>query len=215
MSGGRIVAAPNTPSKNTQDPLPLFFLLICCNFFFSRYFFLFSFVSFCKKKKEFATCRSKNVSPDGDHRRFISARSNEHRKIRAGFRIWGKKIRCKYEARPSKRSLIKTTQALPFVKFCYQHYLIKKLIKKLFTVSYYLLISSFPFWWIKSLLIRVITFPNWYTKQDGAFTAFFSSSSIKIDRSMVNDTMMSSWELSRGPSVSEAAGLPLEPQQLP
>ena len=55
------------------------------------------------------------------------------------------KIRCKYEARPSKRSLIKTTQALPFVKYCYQHYLIEKLIKKLLTVRCYLLLSSFPF----------------------------------------------------------------------
>ena len=59
--------------------------------FFSRAIFFIQLCFVLQKKKEFATCQSKNVSPDGDHRRFISARSNEHRRIRAGFRIWSKK----------------------------------------------------------------------------------------------------------------------------
>ena len=67
----------------------------------------------------------------------------------------------KYEARPSKRSLIKTTQALPFVKYCYQHYLIEKLIKKLFTLHCSLSLSSLAF---QSLLITVITIQNWHKK---------------------------------------------------
>ena len=41
------------------------------------------------------------------------------------------------------------------LKYCYQHYLIKKLIMMLFTLHCILLLSSFPF---QTLLIRLITF---------------------------------------------------------
>ena len=55
-------------------------------------------------------------------------------------------------------------QALPVAKNCYQHYLIKELIKKLFTVHCDLSLSSFPLQLIQSLLIGVITFPNRYKR---------------------------------------------------
>ena len=69
-----------------------------------------------------------------------------------------------FEARPfAIQSRLK--HALPFVKYCYQHYLINKLIKKFFAVHYSLSLSSSPVQSIQPLLIRVITFQNWYKKK--------------------------------------------------
>ena len=71
-----------------------------------------------------------------------------------------------YEARLFARNLItRPNQALPIVKYCYQHsWMIKKLIKKLFTAQRSLSLSGFAFQLIQSLLIRVIKFPNWCKK---------------------------------------------------
>ena len=45
-----------------------------------------------------------------------------------------------------------------------KHNLIKELIKKLFSVHYLFTLPSFPFQLIQSVLIRVMTFANWFKK---------------------------------------------------
>ena len=55
---------------------------------------------------------------------------------------WSIYERITYSGYDFARNLIKTKQALQFVKNCYQHYLIKTLIKKLFAVHYLALLSN-------------------------------------------------------------------------
>ena len=90
--------------------------------------------------------------------------SSCHPMILGSYYTWARaqmltKLLQHHEARLFARNLIKHLPEPSIVKYCFQHRLIKKLIKMLFNVHSALLPSSFTF---QTLLIRVITFPNCY-----------------------------------------------------
>ena len=70
--------------------------------------------------------------------------------------IWSKSFRAQFNQDP--------TPSFSIVKSAIKLNLIKELIKKLFSQHYLFSLPSFPFVLFLSLLIRVITFWNWYKK---------------------------------------------------